>query len=208
MSSPPTTDIEIISNALVLLGKNSVQTINEASEFEVAAQKFYDLLVSSELAKNTWKFATKMVDLARVAAFDPDFAWYSTAYDLPADFLSLVRIYPFVPYQIVGRRIYCSSTGRLQLMYNWNAPVSYWSAPFKEYMVYALASKLAPSVAENSALTQMMIMERNAAKAIAMYVDSQNSPNVPFQSIPWINVRFGNLGYWNGNGGGWGGWGY
>ena len=207
MSSSPTTDIEIMSDAVILLGKKPFTTIDDAGEFAVSVQKFYDLLVSSELAKNSWKFAKKVVDLSLVAGFDPDFAWYNSAYDLPADFLSLVRVYPNIPYQIFGRRIYCSSQGRLQLEYNYNVPVTYWSAPFKEFMVYALAAKLSPSVTENANLTQMMIMERNATKAIAMYVDSQNSPSVPIQSSPWREVRltgaFGRYGY----GGGFNGWG-
>ena len=76
-------------------------------------------------------------------------------------------------------------------------------------MVYALAAKLAPSVSDNVNMTQIMMLERDKARSIAMYVDSQNSPSVPIQSIPWIDVRFGNLGYWNGTtGDGWGGWGY
>lgn len=207
MSSPPTTDIEIMSTAVVLLGRKPFTTIDDASEFAVSVQMFYDLLVSSELAKNMWKFATKIVDLSQVAGFDPDFAWYNAAYDLPADFLSLVRIYPDIPYQIFGRRIYCGSTGRLQMVYNWNAPVTYWSNPFKEYMVYALAAKLSPSVTENVGLTQMMIMERNSAKAIAMYVDSQNSPSVPIQSIPWVEARMGGIWPWGSSGGNFNGWG-
>lgn len=206
MSSPPTTDIEIMSNAVVLLGQSSIQTIDEANAFSVSVQKFYDLLVSSELAKNMWKFATKIVDLSQVAGFDPDFAWYNAAYDLPADFLSLVRVYPDIPYQIFGRRLYCGSQGRLQLVYNWNVPVSYWSNPFKEYMVYALASKLSPSVTDDIGMTQIMIAERNTAKAIAMYVDSQNSPSVPIQSVPWIDARLTGAFRWGSGGGGFSGW--
>jgi hypothetical protein len=207
MSSAPTTDIEIMSDAVVLLGGKSLQTIDDANEFAVSLQKFYDLLVSSELAKNMWKFATKIEDLSQVAGFNPDFYWYNVAYDIPADFLSLVRIYPDIPYQIFGRRIYCGSTGRLQMVYNWNAPVSYWSDPFKEYMVYALAAKLAPSVAQNAQLTQIMMMERDRAHAIAMYVDSQNSPSVPIQSVPWIETRMNGIWPWGTGGGTFNGWG-
>lgn len=205
--SAPTTDIEIMSTAVILLGKNAFTTIDDADEFAVSVQKFYDLLVESELAKNSWKFAKKVVDLSQVAAFDPDYAWYNTAYDLPADFLSLVRVYPDIPYQIFGKRLYCTTTGRLQLEYNHNVPVTFWSAPFKEYMVYALAAKLSPSVTENINLTQMMVLERNTAKSIAMYVDSQNSPSVPIQSDPWRAVRLnGGFGRF-GNSGGTNGWG-
>ena len=187
--SAPTTDIEIMSTAAVLLGKKAFTTIDDADEFAVSMQKFFDLLVASELAKNVWQFARTFAQLSQVAAYDPDFAEYSTAYDLPADMLAVIRLYPNINYQIYGTRLLTASSGELKMAYNYIVPVSKWSAPFKEYMVYSLASKMAMSVTENANLIGMMKMERESARAIAMYVDSQNSPNVPIQSAPWIEVR-------------------
>lgn len=206
--SGPTTDIEIMSNAAVLLGRASFTTIVDSNEFAVSLQMFYNMLVASELAKNIWKFSMKIVQVSQVAAFDPDFAYYNTAYDLPADFLAMVRVYPDIPYQIFGRRMYCTTQGKLQIQYTHEVPVTYWSAPFKEYMVYALASKLAPSVCENVQMTQIMMVERDKAKAIAMFVDSQNSPSVPIQSNPWREVRYnGGVGWYGSAYGGLNGWG-
>jgi hypothetical protein len=197
----PTTDIEIMSTAAVLLGKKAFTTIDDADEFAVSCQKFFDLLVESELAQNHWKFCKKQVQLSQVAGFDPDFAAWNAAYDLPADFLALVRLYPRIPYQIFGKRVYCSTQGTLKLEYSSSIPVSYWSAPFKEYMVYALASKLAPAVALDAALMQAFVSERNIVRSTAMYIDAQNSPNTPIQSNPWIAVRTGGFG--SGSGSGW-----
>jgi len=185
----PTTDIEIMSNAATLLGKRSFATIDDADEFAVSLQKFYDLLVDSELAKNAWKFAKKQISLSLVAGFNPDFAEYSAAYDLPADFLSLVRLFPHVPFQIFGPRIYTGSSGTLKIEYNYRAPVTHWSAPFKEYMVYSLATIVAASVTEDPSLMQMIAQERRSARASAMFVDAQNSPNRAIQSNPWLEVR-------------------
>ena len=191
----PTTDIEIMSTAVVLLGKKSFTSIDDADEFAVGVQKFYDLLVDSELAQNAWKFAKKQVQLSLVAGFDPDFAQFNSAYDLPADFLSLVRLYPNLNYQIFERRIYTAGSGTLHIEYNHNVPVSRWSAPFKEYMVYALAAKLAPSVTENPKISQDMRTERDLIRTTAMYIDAQNSPNQPIQRNPWIAVRTGSRGF-------------
>lgn len=185
----PTTDIEIMSNAAVILGKSAFTTIEDADEFAVSLQKFYDMLVPSELSKVHWKFSKKQQELSLVSGFDPDFAQFTSAYDLPADFLSAVRVYPSVHYQIFGKRIYTSTTGKLQMEYNYQVPVTYWSNPFKEYMVFALASAAAMSVTENPSLVQMVQNERHRARAEAMWVDAQNSPNVPFQSQPWIECR-------------------
>jgi hypothetical protein len=53
----------------------------------------------------------------------------------------------------------------------------------------------------------MMMMERNSTKAIAMYVDSQNSPSVPIQSIPWVEARMNGIWPWGSSGGNFNGWG-
>lgn len=189
----PTTDIEIMSNAAILVGKNAFTTIDDADEFAVSVQKFYDMLVDSELGSNAWKFAKKQVQLSEVAGFDPDFAEYSHAYDLPADFLFLCRIYPNVHFEIFEERIYTPASGTLKIEYNANVPVSQWSPTFKRYMVYSLASCLAPANTEDAKLTQMMIQEREAARATCMWVDAQNSTSRPIQHNPWVNVRTGGM---------------
>lgn len=184
----PTTDIEIMSNAAVLLGKSAFATIEDSDEFAVSIQKFYDMLVPSELSKNHWKFSKRYIQLSRSSS-DPDFAEWTSAYDLPSDFLSAMRVYPNVNYQIFGNQIYTSTTGKLELEYNYQVPVTFWSPAFKEFMVYSLASKLASSVSENVQLMSIMAQERDRAKSEAMWIDAQNSPNKSIRSRPWIEAR-------------------
>lgn len=198
--SGPTTDIEIMSLAAVLVGKNAFTTIDDADEFAVSVQQFYDMLVDSELGSNAWKFAKKQVQLSEVAGFDPDFAEYSHAYDLPADFLFLCRLYPNVNFEIFENRIYTSATGTLKIEYNANVPVTRWSPTFKKYIIYSLASCLAPANTEDPKLTQMMMQEREMARANCMWVDAQNSPNRAIQHNPWIDVRTGSINRHRGGG--------
>ena len=193
----PTTDIEIMANAAVLLGKKAFATIEDSDEFAVSLQKFYDMLVPSELSKNHWKFCKKYVELSQSSS-TPDFAEYSTAYDLPADFLSAVRVFPNVHYQIFGKQIYTGGTGTLKLEYNYQVPVTFWSPAFKEFIVYSLASQVAAAVTEDARMVQMMQQERHRVYAQAMWVDSQNAPNVSIQHRPWIEARqFGGTGPYN-----------
>jgi len=184
----PTTDIEIMANAAVLLGKNAFATIEDSDEFAVSLQKVYDMLVPSELSKNQWKFSKKYVQLSQSSS-DPDFAEFSTAYDLPADFLSAVRVYPNVHYQIFGKQIYTAGKGTLKMEYNYQVPVTFWSPAFKEFMVYSLASQVASAVTEDARVIQLMMQERHRVYAQAMWVDAQNAPNVAFQHRPWIDAR-------------------
>ena len=196
----PTTKIEIMSNASVVLGQEPFTTIDDKNKFAVSAQKMYDMIVDSELSKTHWKFCKQQKQLSLVAGFNPDFAEFSSAYDLPADFLSMVRIYPMVHYQIFERRILTSTKSTLKIEYNANVPVSYWWAPFKEYIVYALANAMAPGVTENQNLVKLIQEERQRTLSTAMFVDAQNAPNRSIQHNPWIEVRGRGRSGWGGGG--------
>lgn len=199
----PTTDIEIMSNAALLLGKKPFTTIDDADEFAVSVQAFFDMLVPSELAKIGWKFAKKQIEISEIAGFDPDFAEYDTAYALPGDFLMLVRLYPNIPFQIFENRLYASHNGELKMEYNYQVPVTSWSDPFKEFMTYSLAAAVGSAVAENEKLVLRLEQKASQARATAMFVDGQNSPNRSIQSNPWIEARYGRYGNPRYNGRGW-----
>lgn len=184
----PTTDIEIMSNAAVLLGKAPFTTIQDADEFAVSVQKFYDMLVPSELSKQHWKFAKKYAQLSLLSS-PIDFAEWDSAYQLPSDYLMAIRVYPDIRYEIFGDKLYTTTTGELKMEYNYNVPVTRWSNSFKEYMVFSLAANMALSVAENAQLAQMLEQKRHAARAEAMWVDAQSAPNVSIRSNPWVEAR-------------------
>lgn len=186
----PTTDIEIMNIAALLLGKNPFTTVDPKDKFAVSMQTFFDLLKESELGKIAWKFAKKQIQLSQIAGFDPDFAQWNAAYALPSDFLLLVRLYPSIPFQIFENRIYANQTGKLKIEYNHEVPVTSWPAPFKEFMANQLAANVGAASAENENLVARLEGKASQLRSIAMFVDGQNSPNVAFQSNPWIEVRF------------------
>lgn len=200
-SNGPTTAIEIMSNAALLLGKRPFTTIDDADAFALSLQKLYDMIVPDELSSNAWKFAKKQVELSRIAAFDPDFAEFSSAYALPSDLLNVVRVYPATYYQIFEDRIYTNTTSTLKMEYTYNAPVTKWNANFKTFMAASIALYQAMAVAENDRLVQKLDMLVRTSRAKAMYTDGQNSPNIMIQSVPWLTCRGTRYGWFRGNGG-------
>lgn len=185
----PTTPIEIQSNAALLLGKKPFTTIDDSDQFALSIQKFYDMLVPSELGSGAWKFAKKHVQLGQIAGFDPDFAEYNTAYALPGDMLNVVRVYPPVWYQIFENRLYTGSTGELSMEYTYNAPVTSWLPNFKTFMSATIALNQAMAVAENDRLIEKLAALRREERGKAMFTDGQNSPNRQIQSSPWTECR-------------------
>ena len=184
----PQTSIEIMSNAAVILGQAPFTTISDSDKFAKSIQAIYSMMVPSILTESHWKFARKIQQL-NLSVDEVDFAEWSNAYNLPSDLLSVYRLYPNVNYEVVGNQIYTGTSGKLKLEYIYEVPVSKWSEPFKEYFVYALAAKLAMSVAEDRSMAQYLEQLAAQKKSSAMWVDAQNSPSKGIKSKPWVNVR-------------------
>jgi len=184
-----TTDIEIMSGAAILMGKAPFATIDEADDFAVAMQTFYDQLVPAILASPDWNFSAKIIQLSVSATEVPDFAEFDTAYALPADFLALKRVYPNVRFQQFGQFLYTSTTGELKLEYIYQTPVTKWSQPFKMFVQYKLAAALAFSNAEFARLAQAFEVEATNWKIQAMWLDAQGSTSRSIAFKPWIAAR-------------------
>lgn len=191
MISGPTTEIEIISNAVMLCGKAPFSTIDDGGEFALSAQALYNQKMPSLMSQPHWRFNMKIQQLQQIANFDPDFQTWQYAWQLPSDYLSFETLDPIIDYQIFGERVYTRSGSPLKLSYRTQLPVSKWPVYFREYAVYELAVGLAFSVAESDGLEAKLKQELVEIRAMAMFIDAQNHPNVPIQNRPWISARAG-----------------
>lgn len=186
----PTTSIEIMSNVAILLGKDEITDIASAGSFGRAVQASYDLVLEAEIATNRWRFAAKTQELASYVELDPDFAQWRYAYQLPSDFLSLQRSYPNANFQIFGDKLYSGGNGSRAIEYYAVPPVTQWSAPFKLYLVYRIASHLAISVTESERVARDIDSKVSLYEARALYTGSQNQSGQTFLDQPYLNVRY------------------
>lgn len=183
------TKIQIISNALILLGKGPVTTIAGAGDFGAAADSWYDLLKESVLAKNNWRFATKIQALTKLVE-TPVVDLYSYSYLLPSDYLSVWRLYPnTLDFQLYGNQRLYSSVDGLVMEYRYAPDPSLWPYYFIEYFVVELAEKLALAVAKSEAYAQEMRALKQAALPQALNADAQAHPNSVLAFDPFIEVR-------------------
>lgn len=186
----PTTSIEIMSNASILLGNKEVTDLSSAGEFGVALQSSYDLLLDAEIASNRWRFAAKTQELSLIGALSPDFAQWDYEYQLPADYLSMQRVFPTVNYEIFGDRLYTGGNGSISAEYfSSSPPVTLWSAPFKSYFTYLLANHLAISVTENASVIDRIERGMSRWASLALHSSSTSRPNRPMASQPYITAR-------------------
>lgn len=187
--SGPTTEIEIISNALILNGKNGFSSPDAGGRDYNNAKQLYDMLVSNALSHPSWRFNVKIIQLQLLMGVDPDFDGFSYAWQLPADFLSLKQLDPNIRFQIFEDRIFTQGSSPLKLAYNTQKPVSKWPSYFRNFMVYELALGLAKAVSESAQLTKELRQDRNTYRSQGRFIDSQNHPNVPMQNVPWVQIR-------------------
>ena len=90
------TKIELISNALILIGDLPITSLDGNTRAQTVANNLYDNIVQSELTKFTWGFARKKAQIDLTVDSPVGTEWQSI-YQLPADMLFLIRVNPLVP---------------------------------------------------------------------------------------------------------------
>jgi len=187
----PTTPIQIMSNAAMILGKSPFTSIDQANKLALSLQKAYDSIIPGELGSLNWGFAKKVIQLSLNAGVNPNFAEWTNIYDLPPDFLIISRVWPPVDYQVYENKLYTNTDQALWMEYGYNAPVTSWVPPFKKYAQYLLAEEVGISSTENPQIYQTIQIGLKTWRAKAMFSDSQNSPSKTIWSQPWITARYG-----------------
>jgi len=185
----PYNRVSVISNAIILLGKYRITSIEGGGPIAVAAEALLDQVLQADLSSPNWRFATSIATLSQVTNFDPDFANYRYAYELPADCLAVWRLWPMLPYEIFGNRIYTATDQTMKIEYR--APVDLGNMPpvYLNYLVYLLAETLAAAVTESDTVTKQIRLKKEEAKIQAMVVNSQGRPNTPLRTGSWISAR-------------------
>ncbi len=184
------TRIQIISQALTLLGKGPVNDLVSAGEFGAAADQTYDLLYPYLLGTDNWRFNVAIKQLSVLVDSPPVDRW-RFALQLPSDYLSLVRTYPLInDFNIYEDKIF-TNTDDISLEYHFEPDEFLLPAYFVAYFVYSLAEHLALAVALQESYAKEMAAHREIAYAKALFTDAQSHPTQSIVSGPFITTRFG-----------------
>lgn len=181
--------IQLISNALILIGDLPVTSLSGNTRAETVANNLYDNIVQNELSKFRWGFARKQAQLSLLVDVPIGNEWQSI-YQLPTDMLNLIKLDPSIDYQILGDKVYCNYSGALYCDYIANVSESEWPVYFSKMIEYALAMDFAPSIRDSATSMQLLANQYLNASRMARYTDSQQHPITPIKSQPFINVRY------------------
>lgn len=183
------TKIQLISNALILIGDLPITSLVGNSRAQTVANNLYDNIVQNELTKYRWGFARRKAQL-NLTTEVPVGTEYSSVYQLPADMLVLIKLNPGIKYQVLGDKVYCNHTGPLYCDYIANVDEQYWPVYFAKMIEYALGMDFAPSIRDSAASMELLANQYQNASRMARFTDAQQHPQTPIQDRPFISVRY------------------
>lgn len=153
--------ISICNSALARIGAPPISALEEDSKRARTCGVVYDQILDEVLAEHAWPFALTRASLARLA--DAPVYGYRHAYQLPADFVSLVDMEDgtALDYQLEGDQILTDAeTVRLRYVRRITDPARF-PPPFVDVFAIRLAAELAlPITRKTSDFETMMTVYR------------------------------------------------
>jgi len=184
-----TTRIQIVRNAIAFLGEGSITTVSSGGQFATFAEDIYDLTISAVLAKDNWRFATAIIPLSRLES-EPIVDEWKYIYQLPADYLSLIRLYPDNrDFQIYQNKLLYSNYSELKLEYRFKPDESRFPKYFEEYFTYYLSGRLALTAGISKEMIAILEKKEETSYKGAIAADGSSHPTISIKDAPYINVR-------------------
>jgi len=177
--------LSLCSNALTLLGANSISSFTEGSAESEVSTLLYETTYYAMLTETQWHFATRTADLARHVEL-PDNG-YKFKFQLPTDCLYVAKSSDR-RYEIYERDLYANSEV-VQIEYVY--PVKEVNLPpyFTKALEYNLAAQFAIPITENATKAEFFAGLYQQAIRKARYADASQRPNIPIQDSPYIYAR-------------------
>jgi len=173
----PNSGLDVCNASLDLLSEEPIANItNPTDRLGKRVARWYDARRRAVLRRHTWNFATKRVSLPALAA-EPEYE-YSTAYQLPSDFIRFVDAADLglVDYAIEDGTLLCNESGTLNFRYIYDCTnISKWDAQAVEVLKLDLAMYLAPGCGKKDMIGDFKEL-LDEASADAHATDGQESP--------------------------------
>ena len=186
------TQVSIASNALLLLGAKTINSLDEGTDRATLSANLYDSLRDDMLRRHPWNCAVKRVLLAPdtdVPAFD-----YGAQFTLPADWLKTLSVGPDgyeVDYKHESGKILANGTS-LALRYIFRNEVeATWDAMLVRAMELKMAAEMAYPITASASMADMMHNKLLQHMKAARAVDGQDDPPQTFGDFPLIQSRSG-----------------
>ena len=181
-----TSSISMCSNALLLIGHDSIASFTEGSTGAVIASNLYESSYLNLLTNHRWRFASKSEQLARLSVSPVERFTY--AFQIPPD-----CIYVISPttrnYEIYGSLILCNDM-ELRLDYTYRVPEDRLPPYFVTSLQFFLAAEFAIPVTESTDKASFYMKAHLDQLKKAKFADSTQRPGDTFIDSPYTEVRY------------------
>ena len=183
-----TQQIKICSNALLLLGHNSISSFSQPGAGAKLSEALYPTTYADFLTVTSWNFNRKFANLNRLAE-ESDIPQYQYKYKLPHDYIRISTTIPMNDYMIVQDELH-SNFPELQIEYFYLVDEAYLPPYAIKAMEFLMAAALAVPLTADTQKAQLYMSMATAQIQSAMQIDSQSAPQKGFMSTPVLDVRF------------------
>lgn len=184
--------VSICSNALLLLGAQTINSLSESTDRALLAANLYDSTRDDVLRSHPWNCATKRVILAPETTA-PAFG-YSAAFVLPSDWLRTMEVGEFgyeLDYKTENGRILADATA-LPLRYVFrNDQEATWDAMLVKAMELRMAAEMAYAITSSASMADLMFNKLQQHMKQARAVDGMDDPPQELGDYPLLQARFG-----------------
>lgn len=171
------TGVSICSNALLMLGAQTINDFNEPVERAKLSANLYPTIRDDLLRTHPWNCTIKRALLAPDAT--PPAFGYANQFELPADFLRVLEVGQAghqIDYLVEGRSILADATS-VELRYVYlNEVENTWDASLVGLITLAMAAAMAYPITQSAALQANFEQKLAMAKKVARAVDGQEDP--------------------------------
>lgn len=197
-----TSQVSIINKALIVLGEQTIISVDDSNERARVMKSIYDQTRDAELRKNRWSFAMKRVSLTPLSTA-PEWG-YDYQYQLPSDCirLDMIKDSYIVPnldnyrqqedlqYTVEGRRILTSMTSPLPIRYIYRVTdTNEFDALFAESLSRKLAFDACEKITQSTQKKQLLWNEYRQALLDAVKVGAIEKPPVALPDDSWMHGR-------------------
>ena len=178
--------VSLASNALVLLGHQSIASFTEETAGAQVAENLYEHSYKFLLSSHRWRFATTQKQLARLTA-SPE-AVYKYQFQLPTDIVYLIRPISIANYEIYNDKLYCNQeTATIEYVYN--IPEDFIPSYFAKAVEFYLAQQFAIPITGDIDKASYYGQQFNAQMLKAKGLDSSQRPSSGFTYNPYTDIR-------------------
>lgn len=189
--SIPNSPVAICSNALLMLGAQTISDFNERTDRARLASNLYDVTRDKLLREHPWNCAVKRVLLA--PDVDKPLFDFGYKFTLPADLLRVLSVggqHERQGYRIEGRHI-LSNEKSLKLRYIFqNEDVTTYDSDLINLLTLAMAAKMAYAITQSTSMAQFRLQEYELALKSAKAV---NGLEYPPETMGESNLLWGRL---------------